>query len=400
MPLLVMHIISDLDVGGAQEVVRTLVEYQAANECVPVVCTFKDGPLRHKIEYAGIPVHVLSGRRYSILALPWFVADIVRIWHALKILIDRYHIDVVQTHLLQILDFVALLLRWTTPVRAVFWTFHSANFVLKKEHLTRHKWLLAPKRWVYHCLYTLAARWVDGFIAVSAQIRDNLVREFGPAVASEITVIPNGVDAQRYGCKCGRDAIRQSWGLSQTDRVLIMVGTLKPVKGHRFLIAALPGLLIRHANLYLMIVGDGELRGELRTQVDDLGLQDHVRFLGSRQDIADVLAAADLFVLPSLWEGLSMALLEAMASGLPVVASAVSGTVQALEPGISGELVPPGDAAALAQALDRVLADPAHARTLGQAARQRVVAEFSAQRQAAAHLALYRQALGLPPSEI
>jgi glycosyltransferase involved in cell wall biosynthesis len=389
----VMHIISDLKIGGGQAVVRTLVEYQAKQGCAPVVCTFQDGPLRYEIEHVGIPVRVLPQRRYSILVMPWFVADMVRIWHALKILIDQYHIDVVQTHLLQILDFVALLLRWTTPVRAVFWTFHSANFVLKKEHLTRHKWLLAPKRRVYRCLYTLAARWVDGFIAVSAQIRENLAQEFGPAVAARVVVIPNGVDVQRYDGERDRDTVRQSLGLPQAAQVLMMVGTLKSVKGHRFLLKALPALLSRHPNIYLVIVGDGELRDALHVQAAALNLEERVCFLGSRQDIADLLAAADLFVLPSLWEGLSMALLEAMATGLPIVASSVSGTAQALEPGVSGELVPPGDVNALAQALDKVLGDPAYARALGQAARQRVVAGFSAERQAEAHLALYRQVL-------
>ncbi len=388
----VMHIILNLDVGGAQRVVHTLVQHLAANQCVPLVCTFRDGPLRHEIERAGIAVCVLPPRRYSVLALPWFIWDLVRIWRALKVLIDQYHIDVVQTHLLRVLDFVALLLRWTTPVRAVFWTFHSANFVLKKEHLGRHKWLLAPKRWLYRTLYALAARWVDGFVAVSAQIRQSLVQEFGPAVASKIVVISNGVDVQRYGDRRNREAVRQALGVSPTRQVLMMVGTLKPVKGHRYLLEALPKLS-QYSNIYLIIVGDGELRDALRAQTIALSQSARVRFLGSRQDIADLLAAADLFVLPSLWEGLSMALLEAMVTGLPIVASAVSGTVQALEAGVSGELVPPRDAGALARALDKVLGDPAYARALGDAARQRVVTGFSAQRQAAEHITMYQRVL-------
>ncbi|MCP4538179.1 MAG: glycosyltransferase [Chloroflexi bacterium] len=389
----VMHIILSLDVGGAQEVVRTLVEYLAASECVPIVCTFKDGPLRHEIERVGVTVQVLPRRRHGILALPWFVADMVCIWRALKTLINQYHIDVVQTHLLRVFDFMALLLRWTTPVRAVFWTFHSANFVIKKEHLARHKWLLTPKRWAYRCLYVLTARWVDGFVAVSEQIQESLVQEFGPAVASKITVISNGVDVHRYGNERNRKAIRRSLSVPYAAQVLIMVGTLKPVKGHRYMLEALPALVSRCPAVYLVVVGDGELRDVLQAQVAALNLSNHVRFLGNRQDIGDLLVAADVFVLSSLWEGLSMALLEAMASSLPIVATEVSGTTQAIISDETGLLVPPGDATKLAQAIEQLLSNPERARAMGARARQRVETEFGARKQANEHIALYRQLL-------
>lgn len=392
-PVRVLHVIADLEIGGGQMVVRTLVEYLARNGSRPVVCTFRDGPLRPPIEALGIPVLLLPPRRHSILWLPGFLADMRRIYRALLAVVRQYQIQVVQTHLLHILDFLTLGLKLRPPRPAVFWTFHSARFALRAEHLPRHRWLLRPKWAVQRQLYRLAARRCDGFIAVSEQIQEALLQTFGPALAPQITVIPNGVDTDRYGRPVDRAAIRTAAGIPAAARLLVMVGTLKPVKGHRYMLEALPALLAVDPTIHLALIGDGELRADLAAQATALGVRDHVHFLGNRDDVPTLLAAADLFVLPSLWEGLSMALLEAMATGLPIVASAVSGTVQAITPEVEGLLVPPGDVPALQAALAALLAEPERAQQLGAAAQRRAIREFSAQRQALRYLELYRRAI-------
>lgn len=392
-PLRILHVIADLEIGGAQMVVRTLVEYLARNGSQPVVCTFRDGPLRPPMEALGIPVILLPPRRHSILWLPGFLADMRRIYRALLTVVQQYRIQVVQTHLLHILDFLTLGLKLRPPRPAIFWTFHSARFALRAEHLARHRWLLRPKWAVQRRLYRRAARWCDGFIAVSEQIQASLVQTFGSAIASRITVIPNGVDTRRYGHPVDRALIRAAVGIPAAARLLVMVGTLKPVKGHRYLLAALPALVAVEPALQLALVGAGELRAELESQAATLGVSDRVHFLGNRDDVPALLAAADLFVLPSLWEGLSMALLEAMATGLPIVASAVSGTVQAITPEVEGILVPPGDVPALQTAITALLADPERAQQLGAAAQRRAAREFSAQRQALRYLELYRRVI-------
>jgi hypothetical protein len=157
--LTVMHIISDLEIGGTQEVVRTLVEYLSTSDgCQPVVCTFQDGPLCQGIERLDIEVEMLPQRRYSIVALPWFIVDMIRIWKSLAGLVKEYDVDVVQTHLLRSLDFLVLPLLYTTNLRVVLWTFHNANFELTADKLPRHKWLLTPKRYSHRFLYRLASR--------------------------------------------------------------------------------------------------------------------------------------------------------------------------------------------------------------------------------------------------
>jgi colanic acid/amylovoran biosynthesis glycosyltransferase len=384
----IMQLINNLDVGGAQEVVRTLVAYLSAMECTPIVCTLKDGPLRPQIEALGVPVIVLNGRRRNMLNLPGFVADMDRIRRQLAQVVERYEVDIIQTHLLRTLDFLVLSLRWNTPVGRIYWTIHNHNFMLQAHHLKRHGWLLRPKRLAHRLLYRLGAGWVDGFIAVSEDVEQAILRDIG-RVGHKVTVINNGVDVRRYGRPVDRAAVRASLGLEAGAKLLIMVGNFKEQKGHRYLLEAAPVLLERHPKLHLLLVGSGGNQAQLQAQVAESGLSGRIHFLGSRSDVPDLLAASDYFILPSLWEGLAMALIEAMASGLPIVATDVSGSGQVMIDGQTGLLISPGNAAEIQRAVDTLLADPAQAQAMGQAARRRVEADFSAQKQAQEHLALF-----------
>lgn len=389
--LTAMHIISNLDTGGAQEVVRTLAAYLPEAGCRVVVCAFKDGPLRQSIQDLGAAVEVLPRRRASVLNLPGFLRDMLRIRRALADLVVRHNVTIIQTHLLRVLDFLVLSLRLSFPQLLIFWTIHNYNFALRKDQLPRHRWLLGPKRLVYRLLYRLGARWVSGFVAVSGEVAPAIVQTIGP-VQPKISVICNGVDIKRYMQPVDRAAIRRRLDLPAAARLLIVVGTLKPQKGHRYLLETLPEVIAQCPELHLLVVGDGELRTELETQARRLGLDGHVHFLGNRGDVPALLAASDYFVLPSLWEGLPMALIEAMAGGLPVIATEVSGTRQVMLPGETGLLVPPGDVDRLRAALLQLVTNPEQARSMGAAARRRVSAAFSAQQQAAEHVALYRRA--------
>lgn len=387
----VMQIIRNLDIGGAQEVVRTLAVHLQAGGCPVLVVSFKDGPLRTEIERLGIPVAVLPNRRFSVLALPLFVLDLLRIRRELVQLVRTYKITVVQTHLLRVLDFLVLTLRYGTSAQLIFWTIHNYNFALRADQVPRHTWLLRPKRWAYRLLYRWAARWVAGFIAVSSEVQRAILEQIGP-VQNKITVICNGVDVDRYQLAVDRAAIRRELGLPPQARLIAVVGTLKPQKGHRYLIEAAARVLPQFPDVHIICIGDGQLRPALQAQTATLGLAQRIHFVGNRSDVPALLAANDYFVLPSLWEGLPMALIEAMASGLPIIATEVSGTKQVMVHGTTGLLVPPGDVEHLRTALLRLLSDPDHAAAMGAAARKRVQAAFSARKQAEEHRALYRQA--------
>jgi len=384
----VMQIVSNLDIGGAQEVVRTLAENLEKIGCRSVVVTFKDGPLRTNIEHLGIPVEILPSRQHDITALPNFLKDMLRTRRALLALIKKHDADVIQTHLLRSLDFLVLSLRLQTRVQ-IFWTFHNARFDLREEHLAKHKWLFKPKRWGYHVLYSLCTRGVNRLIAVSEEVKTSIIQTLPSIPQKKIIAIANSVDVQRYDKHRERTALRRSLGLAERHQVAAVVATFKEQKGHRYLLDALPDVLKMFPNLVVLFIGDGELKETLQNRTLELGLKNNVQFLGNRQDVPALLAASDLFILPSLWEGLPMALIEAMASELPIIATQVSGTSQVMIHGETGLLVKPGNSDELAHAMKELLSNTSLSMQMGNAARRRVEFHFGAQKHAQAHLDLF-----------
>jgi glycosyltransferase involved in cell wall biosynthesis len=385
----VMQLILNLERAGAQEVVRTLAEYLQNNGCTVTICTFQDGPVRFEIEKLGVKVEVLNRPRYSIMFLPMFLAEMRRIRQELARLIETYQIDVAQTHILEALDFLVLSLRHDTNLRVVLWTMQNAEFLPTHKH-----WLLRPKRLVYRLLYRLLASRVDGFIAVSDEVRESIVKQIGP-IQDKVFTTCNAVNLKPFERPGDKTALCRQLGLKAEARshLIATVGRLTEQKGHCYLIDAATTVVSAYPDAHFLFIGDGESKDELQQQVQQARLSANVHFLGIRDDVPDLLAAVDLFVLPSLWEGLSVALLEAMAAGKPIVATAVSGTVQAMTHGQTGLVVPPRDSQALANAIVQLLSKPAQAQAMGRAAKQHVTINYSAQKQANEHLALYRQLL-------
>ena len=230
-------------------------------------------------------------------------------------------------------------------------------------------------------------------VAVSTPLARQMSRALWLPPA-RVATIPNGV---RY-VRPKRTTLREELHLGPEDRLLVSVGNLYPVKGHRHLIEAVALLEARHAGVHVAIAGRGESAEALAACARERGIGARVHLLGLRSDVAAVLAAADVFVLPSLSEGLPLALLEAMFAGRPIVASNVGEVAVALADGEAGVLVEPGNAAALAVALDRLLRDPAHARGLGERARCRAAAEYDVSRMVARYVETYHTVLGRRPA--
>jgi len=385
--LRVMHVILTLERAGAQEVVRILCEHLRKASCESVVCTFEDGPVRRDLEELGIPVEVLGVRRHGIEALPRFVREIADIRRMLAGLVDRYRIDIVQTHLLQTLDFVALSLLRGTSARAVLWTIHNVDFLPEG----RTFWT-ALKRQVHRLLYQATIHRTSGVIAVSTAVRDAILDQICP-VGDRITTIPNGVDVDRFRGRGDHGTLCRELRIDPSSRLVLTVGRLTEQKGHRYLIDAARDVVMAHPDVHFLFVGEGELRSELEERARGLDLSERVHFLGVREDLPFLLASTDLFVMPSLWEGLSIALLEAMAAGRPIVTTSVSGAVEAMVPGETGFVVPAGEGRALAGAIVRLLSDGRRAEAMGERARGRVAASFSAAAQAERYHALYRRVL-------
>jgi glycosyltransferase involved in cell wall biosynthesis len=219
----------------------------------------------------------------------------------------------------------------------------------------------------------------DLSLTVSQGVKDYLIEEIGLDPV-KVRVVPNGVDLARIDAARPGPEVRRELGLPDDLPVIGLVGRLDHWgKGHKELFTAMAQLKERRPGRAL-IVGGGRRMEEVRALAASLGLADRVHFLGSRPDVPDLLHAMDIFVLPSYREGVSLALLEAMAAGLPVIATAVGGTPEAVTDGVTGLLIPPRDADALAGALTRLLSDPALAKKLGGNASKAVAEKFSLER--------------------
>jgi glycosyltransferase involved in cell wall biosynthesis len=205
---------------------------------------------------------------------------------------------------------------------------------------------------------------------------------------ARVVFVPNGVDTRRYR-PGGRGEACQSLAFPRHIRHVAFAGRLVAEKGLTTLLRAWRDVVDRTGEVHLHIVGDGPLRRELEAESCALGIGDSVTFHGEQRDVSVFLRAADCFVLPSTIEGMSNALLEAMACGLPLVATHIPGTSALVENGCHGILVPAGDAAALACAIVGVLTDPVRAEALGRQARRRVEDHFGIDRVADRYKWLY-----------
>jgi len=210
-----------------------------------------------------------------------------------------------------------------------------------------------------------------------------------------LVAIPNAINIDRARLPDGFDRAvkRRHLGLDGTAPVLCTVARLHPDKGHRFLFEAAERLTDRFSTAVFAIVGRGDEEQTLRAQAAASSAAQRIHFLGERSDVPEILAASDLFVLPSLNEGLSIAMLEAMAVGVPVVVTDVGGASDILSPGQTGWLVPSGDPTALADAIGDALSHPERARAYAERARSLVETEFSIETHARRLEALYRQVI-------
>jgi glycosyltransferase involved in cell wall biosynthesis len=216
----------------------------------------------------------------------------------------------------------------------------------------------------------------DRVLVGSSQVWQD-VRRYDGVPASRLVLMPYGIPLEGLNPRLSRAEARQRLGLPANGLVIGAVGRLEEQKGHAYLLAALPELRRAIPDLSVLLVGEGRRQEDLKHQVQELGLEGTVRFLGTRRDLPEIFRALDLFVQPSLWEGLPLALLKAMGAGLPVVATRVSGSREAVMDGVNGCLVEPGDPEALARAILGLQRQPEARQRLGEAARRTVAERYS-----------------------
>ncbi|MCB9898404.1 MAG: glycosyltransferase [Planctomycetes bacterium] len=367
--LRIVHVITTLGVGGAEKHLLWLGEGQRrAGHEVHVVYLKGKGELVQEFLDRGVQPHRVPME--GLLRAPAALLALTR-------LLRRLRPDVVHTHLLK-----------ADAVGSVAARRARAPSVISSKH-NDERALLRPAVGVVH---GLLMRRVDRVVALSDHVA-RFVAEHGRVPPDRIRRIYYGVDATQLVGRRTRAQVRAELGLSEQQKVLVCVGRLAPQKDHPTLLAAMAKL---PADVRLLVVGgdpfgDGEAR--LATLAAQLGVSERVHFLGIRHDVPDLLTASDLFVLPSLWEGLGLVFLEAMAVALPIVASNVSAIPEVVEDGVSGWLVPPGDPDALAGAVQRALGDPAARHAAGLAGHMRLLERFALPRMIDETLSLYRDVL-------
>lgn len=365
---LIVHMIDELPRDGAEMLLLDLMRLRHPRLRYTVACLVRGGELQPEFERIGVPVTVFGRRRrYD----PLLVLRVAR-W------LRRQRAAIVHTHLFTADSYGRVAAR-LAGVPAVFSTVHN----------------IAPAGagWLRGVVARVLAASTTAVVGCSDEVANALVERdgFDP---TRVRSIPNGIDLLRFG-QTGGEGVREEFGLGAERRLIGVVGRLHAQKGHADLLLALAALAPQvRRELSCLIIGTGDLEHSLRARVLELGLEDCVVFTGMRTDVPRLVAALDLFVMPSRWEGLPIALLEAMATSRAVLCTRVGGIPDVVVDGINGMLVEPGEVEALRAGIESLLADPSRAAEMGRRARVTVVDRFDITRTAAAYNELHCEALG------
>ena len=365
-PVTVLHLSSSSGAGGAETVVTSVAAGLDPARYRSVVCLFRDGWLRERCEASGLETHVI--RMNGALDLVWL--------RQFRRLLRQHAVALIHAH-----EFGAN--TWGTMAgrlarRPVVATVHGRSYYADSGR----------RRLAYRVVSRAAT-----MVAVSEEVKRFVVEAAGVS-ERRVRVVHNGIGPHPVISKedCGR--VRAELGIRPDERVVLAVGSLYEVKGHRFLLDAAPAILRACPSTVFLIAGRGDREAPLREQARRLGLERYVRFLGLRQDVPTLLETCDLFVQPSLSEGLSIAILEAMAAARPVVTTRAGGNPELVVDGETGQLVPAADPQALAAAVSRMLTNPAEARRFGDLGLARVQSRFTVGAMVRQYEALYDAALG------
>lgn len=256
---------------------------------------------------------------------------------------------------------------WLAGTPVIIYTPHAFVFSGDSSPLTR---------WSYVQLERRAALWADAIICVSESEREAALAN-GVAEPEKLIVIQNGIDCRAFDTNFDHEAKRQALGLNASGPVVGTVGRLSAQKAYHYLIEAAVEVLEACPETQFVIVGDGELRGELERLADEWHVLESCVFTGFRNDVPEIMRVFDIFVLPSLYEGLPYTILEAMAAARPVIATEVTGSRDIIHTGETGLLVPSKDPSALATAILHLLQDRTKGRRMGLAGRQVVESRFT-----------------------
>ncbi|MGN6153248.1 MAG: glycosyltransferase [Lysobacteraceae bacterium] len=362
----IVHVVETLERGGLERMVVDLAGAQrAAGHRSQIVCLYRPGLLAAELPALGIPLHD-CGKRGGV-----DLRALRRLRHWLRMAPDA----VLHTHNANA-HYHAVLAATGLPLSRIVNTRHGMG--ASRTH-SRLEWL-----------YRRAMRRTDAVAAVCEAARAAFSAQ-GVKPRGALLAVPNGIRVERFEAATPehRAALRAALGLPVGTRLVGTVGRLNPVKDQAALLRAFARVHGGMADNALVLVGDGPLRDTLAAEAGALGIADAVRFLGDRGDVDALLPGFDAFALSSRSEGYSMALLEACAAGLPIVATDVGGNREIVRDGVNGRVVPAGSDVALAEAIASLLRDPGAAAAMGRAGRDWALREASVEAMMRRYDALY-----------
>jgi glycosyltransferase involved in cell wall biosynthesis len=354
----VLHLINSFEIGGTErQAVALLGRLSHERYDVRLAALRNRGPFYKEIEgrFPNVPEFPLTSF-YNLNAL--------RQLSRLTALMARERIDILHAH-----DFYAGTIGGAAARLA------GVRVIACQRHLKLSD--RAVHEWGTRLIHRMAHR----ILVNSEAIRDHILSR-DAAHAGKIVVVKNGISSAADSPEAGdlHDRVCRELELDVDSKLVGMVARLQPVKGHRFFLEAAARVIRKEPKARFVLVGDGPLKSDIEGQAANLGLQGRLRLLGDRPDAARLAASFDLLVLSSLHEGLPNAVMEAMAAGVPVVATAVGGTKELIADGETGYLVPPADAEALSERIAFALANAADRRRVAEAARRFIGAEFGMER--------------------
>ena len=362
-PIPIAFCITELDRGGAELALSQLVLGLNRDEWLPrVYCLGPRGHFADVIEAGGVAVECFGGT--GVMSLP-------RVLVRLTLALRRARPAVLQTFLFHA-NIVGRIAGRLARVPRIVSGIRVAD--------RRSRWYGRLDRWTNGL--------VDHNVCVSQGVAEFSITESGLS-PRKLSVIPNGVDYERFHSASPADLTE--FGVPQGSPVIITVGRLEDQKGIDILLTAASLVLHDHRDCHFLIVGDGCDRAALESQATQLGIANSVHFVGQRADVPNLLKASTAFVLPSRWEGMSNALLEAMAAGLPVVATAVEGSTELIRSGETGLLVSPSQSEDLANAIRSTLEEPDRAREMAVSAQVIVKSGYTTESAVSAYAVFYRQ---------
>lgn len=374
--------ITDLAMGGAERALAQLAVRLDRGRFVPMVISLAPPPPVEKgmcvqmITHADLPLYFLHARS------GW---HLLRTVHQLAILFRYYQVQLVQSFLFHANMASRWAVWWLQKLRGICRSVQAGHCrvvagIRVAERARR--WHL----WLERCTH----RWVDQYVCVSQDVAQFMMRAAG-IPCEKIAVIPNGIAWEDYPARRAADC--SQWGIPPGRKLLVAIGRLEEQKGFRWLVSTARQWLGPLGDCHLLIVGDGPQRRYLEALAARQGMAHRIHFAGFRPDVPEILAASSLLLLPSRWEGMPNVVMEAMASGLPVVATQVEGLGELFGPLAAEQTILYGHTEQLAHRVAQLLGDEARCRQLGFQNQQRIREHFSLERMVQAYQELWTKLL-------